>query len=194
MSLASLFLNLLAPFSTFWLSHLTPAPPATPLLGRWEVVAYSEQGVAVDKKSDPLRQAVAVYSHLRKQRALLWYGYDEDGGERRRRAYERWEERDSLREVQRLAEVIGMPYFAVFFADSTLALYNKDVRTNRITNAEARHYNFSPAFMSLDISYAASTVKWSDAQILALTEQRLTLFIPEEGEIVELVKTAYTLP
>ena len=32
------------------------------------------------------------------------------------------------------------------------------------------------------------------AQVLLLTDERMTLFLPEEGEIVELVKKPFSLP
>jgi hypothetical protein len=35
--------------------------------------------------------------------------------------------------------------------------------------------------------------KW-DIQVLALSETRMTLFLPQEAEIVELVKTEFKLP
>jgi len=96
---------------------LTTAAQTTPaqLIGRWEVIRYSEQGVQVDKKQAALPQAQAVYAHVGSQRAAIWYGYDETTGERPPRRFERWEERDSIAEVRRVAKAIAMPYFAVFF-------------------------------------------------------------------------------
>ena len=167
------------------------------LTGRWEVVAYSEQGVQVDKKLPALPQALSVYQHVREERARLWYGYDPDDEQSRKRmrAYEHWEERDSTKEVARVAEAIEMPYFAVFFADSTLSLYNKVEGTNAILLPEARRYVFSPATSSIDIFSpgAFGYLQWN-AQILLLTETEMTLFLPEEAEVVRLVKTAFTLP
>lgn len=170
------------------------------LQGRWEVVQYSEQGVQVDKKKDPWVQAKAVYDHVREMRAHTWFGYDEPDEPNRRlqRAYDRWEERDSTTEVKRVAEAIAMPYFVVFFADSTLSCYNKELNTNRIYFPEARHYMVHPATMSCDITFPGTTSPYNyfqwRAQVLAVSEQRITLFLPEEAEIVELVKTAYSLP
>lgn len=179
-----------------WLSSFSehPVPPDPMLLlGRWEVVEYSEQGIQVNKKSDPLAQAVRVYQHVRRMRARQWYGFDEEY-ERRTRAYERWEERDSLREVRRVAEAIALPYYAVFFADSTLACYNKDAVTGLVSLPESRRYVFSPGTMGLDITLPGGYGKWSEAQVLALDARRLTLFIPEDGEIVELVRAEGGIP
>lgn len=166
------------------------------LIGRWEVIAYSEQGIQVDKKAAPLPQALAVYEHIRQHRAEQWYGYYEsdDLSRRENRAYGRWQERDSTLEVNRLVEAISTPSFAVFFADSTLSLYNKSAVTNRITFPEARHFAFAPATRSIDIYQPGGFgVQWQ-AQILLLTPERMTLFLPEEAEVVELVKTVYALP
>ncbi len=170
------------------------------LEGRWEVVEYSEQGLQVNKKQDPLLQAKAVYEHVREIRAHTWFGYieTEEANRRLLRAYDRWEERDSTAEVKRVAEAIAMPYFVVFFADSTLSSYNKALNTNQIYFAEARHYIPRPATKSCDMTFPGATAPYNyfqwRAQVLAISEQRLTLFLPEEAEIVELVKTAYSLP
>lgn len=164
------------------------------LLGRWEVVRYSEQGVPVNKKQNALSQAQTVYNHISNQRALTYYNYDEDSSNRRTRAYERWLERDSVQETNRITEAIAMPYFAVFFADSTLSVYNKEAVTNHIFFPESRHFTFSPTTMSLDITYPGGTgIQWQ-AQIISLTRERMLLFLPERAEIVELVKTAFSLP
>lgn len=165
------------------------------LLGRWEVLEYQEQGVQVNKKQPPLPQAIAVYQHVRQQRALTWYGYDEEGGDRRTRAYQRWEERDSLREVDRLVEAIAMPYYAVFFPDSTLALYNKDTATGRVAFPESRHYTYYPGTRSIDIFAPGSDrfIQWQ-AQIMELTPTRLVLFLPEEAELVVLEKRSFEVP
>lgn len=174
-------------------------PPDTllqKLLGRWEVVAYSEQGVQVDKKAAPLPQALKVYEHVRQTRAERWYGYREydDLSRRENRAFREWQDRDSSIEVQRVAEAIAMPYYVVFFADSTISLYNKDAANNRISFPEARHYSFVPATMSIDIfNFGGFGVQWQ-AQVLLLTTGRMTLFLPEEAEVVELIKTSYSLP
>lgn len=168
--------------------------PDNLLWGRWEVLEYSEQGVQVNKKEAATRQAVEVYRHIKKQRAAQWYGFIEEYGERRTRAYERWEERDSLLEVSRIAEAIAMPYYAVFFPDSTLALYNKEENTQRIYVPESRHYVFSPKTMSIDIyTPGAYSVQWQ-AQIIALSRDQLILFLPEEGERVVLRRKEGELP
>lgn len=180
------------------LTAQTPDPKTAMLLGRWEVLNYSEQGVQVDKKQTPLPQAVAVYVHIREQRARIWYGYNDydDMSRRELKAYERWSTLDSLVEVERVTEAIRLPYFATFFADSTLSMYNKDAKTGSISFPEVRHFSFIPATMSLDIMPGVGnqySMK-SDVQILLLTPERMTLYIPEEAEIVELIKTAYTVP
>ena len=99
------------------------------LIGRWEILQYAEQGLQVDKKKPALPQAHEVYHHVQKERARTWYGYDyefaDEYSKRRAREFERWEMRDSTKEVNRIAEAIETPYFAVFFADSTLALIRK---------------------------------------------------------------------
>jgi len=166
------------------------------LLGRWEVVAYSEQGVQVDKKAPALPQALRAFEQVRWTRAATWYGYDpyEDLSRRENRAFEHWQQRDSSAEVRRLANAIALPYYAVFFADSTLALYNKDVQTNLVTFPESRQYVFSPATRSIDISLPGGFALQWQAQVLLLTDDRMTLFLPEEGEVVELIKTAFSLP
>ncbi len=171
------------------------APPPS-VVGRWEVLRYSEQGVQVDKKQPALRQAVAVYDHVRKQRSRTWYGYFDptEAGRRARRDFEMWEQRDSAQEVERIAEAIEMPYFAVFFADSTLALYNKEAATSRIFFPESRRYVFSPATQSLDVVPGSNGWSKSDIQVLELTETRMLLFIPDEAEVVELIKTPFILP
>ena len=176
------------------------------LLGRWEVIQYSEQGVQVDKKLPALPQALSVYRNIQKNRAKSWYGFDYDYADeyskRRAREFQRWEERDSTREVTRVAEAIETPYFAVFFPDSTLALYNKD-ESGRVSFPESRQYVFSPKTMSVDIypvgmlpprQPAGGWIERWEVQILSLTENTMTLFIPEEAEIVKLIKTEYTFP
>lgn len=185
----------------------TLSPKWEQLLGRWEVLRYSEQGVQVDKKQPAMRQAVEVYRQVQKVRARTWYGYDYDNADeysrRRAREFQRWEERDSTKEVARIAEAIETPYFAVFFPDSTLALYNKDSVTSRVSYPESRRFIFSSKTMSIDLyppgvlPPPVSVGGWNDRmeiQILFLNETRMTLFIPEEAEIVELVKTAFSLP
>lgn len=173
-----------------------PDPLLQKLLGRWEVVAYSEQGVQVDKKAPPLPQALKVYEQVRQKRAEQWYGYHEydDLSRRENRAFREWQERDSSIEVQRVMQAVAMPNYVVFFADSTLSMYNKAAENNRIYFPEARHYTFVPHFMSIDVfNPGGFGVQWQ-AQILLLTAERMTLFLPEEAEVVELVKTTYSLP
>ncbi len=189
-------------FCLFTLGRLNAQAPSDPLnhlLGRWEVVEYAEQGVQVDKKGDALAQSLAVYNHVREQRARQWYGYDADYepdlNNRQRRDLERWAQRDSAVEVERVRQAIAMPYFAVFFPDSTLALYNKDSATNRVYFPESRHYVFSPETMSIDIYglYYSPRPEWQ-AQILSLTAEEMLLFLPEDGEVVKLVKREGSFP
>lgn len=188
----------------FFVVSAQSSSPVT-LIGRWEVLQYAEQGLQVDKKKPALPQAHEVYRHVQKERARTWYGYDYEASDeyskRRAREFERWEMRDSTKEVNRIAEAIGTPYFAIFFPDSTLALYNKDAATGLISFPESRHYVFSLSTMSLDIyppghlpMQGASWVDKWDVQVLALTETKMTLFLPQEAEIVELVKTEFKLP
>lgn len=178
------------------------APSLQNLLGRWEVISYSEQGVQVDKKAPALPQAVNVYNHVRKGRLETWYGYYEDYEERRSRALERWAVRDSTLEVTRIAKAIAMPYYVTFFADSTMALYNKDETTQTIYFPEVWHFIFSPSTMSIDLYtlqpaeepfYKSPYGKW-EVQVLLLTENRMRLFIPQEAEVVELRKTEFSFP
>lgn len=171
------------------------------LIGKWEVVRYSEQGVQVDKTQPALPQALRVYKYVWEQRARVWYGYDSDYSpdlnNRQRRNLERWAERDSSVEVNRVREAIAMPYFAVFFADSTLALYNKNQETGAIALPESRQYVFDPKSMSIDIyeasSYPGRPIQWQ-AQVLELSAEKMILFLPEDGEIVELIKRPFILP
>lgn len=166
------------------------------LLGRWEVVAYSEQGVQVNKKAPVLPQALQVYEHVRQKRAEQWYGYREydDMNRRENRAFLEWQKRDSSMEVHRLMDAIAMPYYAVFFADSTLSLYNKGGANSPVIFPEGRHFYFVPSFMSISIlNPGGFGIQWH-AQVLVLTVDRMTLFLPEEAEVVELVKTEFSLP
>ncbi len=162
------------------------------LLGKWEVIKYAEQGVQVNKKFDANFQAQTVYTHIARQRSQQYYGYNAYTDERRTRAFERWQEEDRDNEINRMTEAIAMPYFAVFFADSTLATYNKD--TNGIYFPESWHIIFAPKTMSMDIMYpSGGSVRWQ-AQVLVLTRERLVLFLPEDAEVVELVKVDRELP
>ncbi|MCC6460877.1 MAG: hypothetical protein IT260_10435, partial [Saprospiraceae bacterium] len=114
-----LFFRKLTFSGSLWLALLAPvaAQQASDSLsrllwGRWEVIAYAEQGVPVDKKAAPLPQARAVYERVRDQRATNWYGLQpyEDLSRRASRDFHEWVERDSSIEVSRLAEAIAMPY------------------------------------------------------------------------------------
>ncbi|MBK8554272.1 MAG: hypothetical protein IPL65_00190 [Lewinellaceae bacterium] len=166
------------------------------LKGRWEVVGYAEAGVQVDKKQPAAPQAVKIWQKVRKERALYWYGYDEDWDNRKPRKYEQWELRDSTLEVQRLIDAISTPYYAVFFADSTLACYNKVNDTGEMLFPEVHFYIFNPETQSIWIyaSRLAPRYQQWNAQVIMLNAEQMTLFLPEEGEIVHLVKTPYTIP
>ncbi len=169
----------------------------TPLLiGRWEVLTYSEQGVPVDKKQAAMPQAMAVYEHIRRERAERWYGYsDYDYYSRREsRDFERWTAIDSVQETSRVAQAIAMPYFAVFFTDSTLSLYNKEDVTNFIYFPEVKHYVLSPESRSIDIYPVNMPFERWQVQILSLTATRMRLFLPQDGEVVDLIKTPFFLP
>lgn len=170
------------------------------------MVRYAEQGVQVDKKQDAARQAVKVYRHVQEERALRWYGYDyeysDEYSKKRARAFERWEQRDSTKEVRRIAEAIATPYYAVFFPDSTLALYNKNTETGQVAFQESRQYVFNAATMSLKVYPTgflppAARGSWIDRmniQVISLTADRMILFVTEEAEIVELVRSDFSLP
>lgn len=182
-------------------AQTTPELQFKDLIGKWEVVRYSEQGLQVDKSQAALPQALQVYNYVRGQRARVWYGYDSDYSpelnNRQRRNLERWAERDSTVEVNRVREAIEMPYFAIFFADSTLALYNKDPKDGSIHLPESRHFVFHPESRSLDIfeasNYSGRPIQWQ-AQVLELSAEKMTLFLPEDGEIVALIKRPFILP
>lgn len=199
----ALVILLLAGASSYH-SPTAVAVVAAQLQGRWEVVKYSEQGLPVDKRQDAVRQAVQVYKFVAGARALSWFSYDyaykDEYSRRRMNEFKEWATRDSLAEVKRVAEAISTPYYAVFFPDSTLSSYNKD-SGGRISFPEVRTYVYMPATMSIDIYQQGfvpqPNMQWAsriEAQILSLTDTQMTLFLPEEAEIVELVKTAYTLP
>jgi hypothetical protein len=176
--------------------HRPSKPPAAPsILGRWEVLRYSEQGVAVDKRKPGLPQAMVVYEHIRTVRNRTWYGYydPQQAGRRERRFFEEWESRDSIQEVKRVADAIEMPYFAVFFADSTLSLYNKDA-SNRIFFPESRRYVYRPATQSLGVMPGPNYWGRWDIQVLELTDSSLLLFLPDEAEVVELARRSFILP
>lgn len=178
--------------------------PQSLLLGRWEVLGYSEQGVQVDKRQPALPQAQQVYKHVSSERTRQWYGWFDTGNQTRReeKAFERWLERDSSMEVRRVAEAIATPYFAIFYADSTLALHNKDAATRQVYFPEVRQYVFLPATMTLElrpvqVHYSGGhypSEPRSKIQVLELTATRMRLFIPEEGEVVVLERTASQEP
>ncbi len=188
------FLTTLISASAF--SQTKPDTLTALLLGRWEVLAYSEQGVPVDKKQAAMPQARAVYEHIRRERAERWYGYSEYDYYSRResRDFERWTAIDSVQETNRVAEAIAMPYFSVFFADSTLSLYNKQEGTNHIFFPEVKHFVLWPDSRSIDIYPVNAPFDRWQAQILLLTADHLRLFLPEDAEVVELVKTPFVLP
>jgi hypothetical protein len=173
-----------------------PGPDMDQLVGKWEVVQYAEQGVQVDKKGAIPDQARRVYEHVRERRITTFYGpqpvYDQLN-RRESREFKEWIQRDSINEVRRLMDIIPMPYYAVFFADSTLSLYNKEEKTGHILVPESRRFTFSKATMSLDI-FRLGGYDRSDVQVLYLDDQRMTLYIPEEAEIVQLIKRPFDLP
>jgi hypothetical protein len=165
------------------------------LLGRWEVLRYDEQGVPVDKKAPAAAQAARVYAHAAPGRARQFYGYDADYESlqgRRAGQFAEWLAADSLRETRRIETAIGTPYFAVFFADSTLALYNKDSLSGLVAHAESWKYAYDAPSRSLDL-WPSRYERW-DAQVLALTAERLLLFLPQAAERVELRRAPGELP
>jgi hypothetical protein len=166
------------------------------LLGKWEVTAYSEQGIQVDKKAPATPQAVRVWQHIRQERARFWYGYDENWDPKKPRQYDRWEERDSTVEVNRLVQAISMPYYAIFFPDGTLSLYNKSSENNQIFFPESRRYQLNPTTNSLFIFPAMAFTDFPEwrAQILSMNPDKMTLFLPESGEIVQLTRTNTSIP
>lgn len=174
-------------------------PKLIQLLGKWEVTSYSEQGVQVYKKQAPLAQAQKVYDHIQSDRARIFYGYDEELDELSRRAtrrYREWVKEDSTREVKRLVKAIETPYFVAFFPDSTVSLYNKAADDESISFPQVKHFDFSSALMSLKLMPPPINVpfrQW-DVQILLLTDTRMTLFLPEQASVVELVKVPYIYP
>lgn len=163
------------------------------ILGRWEVTGYSEQGIQVDKQTDPITQARKVYHHIRKQRGLMWYGFDEEGLERKTRSYLNWVEEDSLLETRRIAKLIEMPYYAVFFPDSTLALYNKDKEQNIVYAPEAKFYRLQPDTKSIKIQTTYGAPQWH-IQLMELSAEKMVLFIAEDAEIVTLKKVEFVIP
>jgi len=174
------------------------AQTTPPFIGKWEVLSYSEQGVPVNKKQAALPQAVTVYNVLKSERAHQWYGYDEytDYSRRENREFRHWMEEDSLRELHRLVEMIARPTYVVFFADSTLSFYTKNSERTRVVQSLSLHYKFDRNFMSLDIApaIAMSYFGHADGQILFLDEKRMTLYLPETAELVELAKVEFSLP
>ena len=173
------------------------AKVAQQLQGRWELAAYSEQGVQVNKTGAAAAQAAAVYTHVAAQRKLqFWVGYadDYDQATRESRSFRRWAESDSLQETQRLQKIIELPYYVAFFPDSTLSGYNKDFVTGRVSNPEVWRYTLSADGQSIRIQDAHGfSVRWH-AQILYLDDMRLVLFLPEDAEVVELKRAEYRFP
>ncbi|MEO6757976.1 MAG: hypothetical protein ABIO24_00875 [Saprospiraceae bacterium] len=180
----------------FLQAQVQPDPQLPLLLGRWEVVAYAEQGVQVDKKQPALPQAIKAYRHNRVNRSTQFYGYSEyeDYSRHESRDYDRWAERDSIVEVERVTRMIAQPTYVVFFPDSTLSVYNKDVVDNHVNYSFSWRFAFLPATRSLYIFPYAHTDDPLRGQILLLTATRITLFLPGTAEIVELVKTPFSLP
>lgn len=164
------------------------------LPGRWEVVSYSEQGVYVEKKQDPIPQAVKVYQQVKAERAKRYYGFDAETDElsrRASRAFKRWEVEDSTQEVKRVIKAIQTPFVAVFFQDGTLSLYNKD-ENGQITNVRDHQYSLTLNSLRMEPG-PMYRPKWF-VQILSLSEDQMRLFLPEEATIVDLVKTPFILP
>lgn len=165
------------------------------LLGRWELLRYDEQGVPVDKKAPAAPQAARVYAQASAARARQFYGYDADYEllqGRRAGQFAEWLVADSLRETRRIEAAIRTPYFAVFFADSTLALYNKDSLSGLVSHAESWKYAYDGPSRSLDL-WPSRYERW-DAQVLALTASRMLLFLPQAAERVELRRAPGELP
>ncbi len=165
---------------------------AQTLNGKWEVTGYAEQGIQVDKTAPGLAQAIKVYQYVQMERARTWYGYDEMYEDRKSRSYRTWAERDSVAEVTRLSRVISLPYFAVFFPDSTLSTYNLDPVSKVAEQAQVWKWVFDPGTMSLDLHLGSYEV-WQ-VQVIELTADRLRLFIPQEAEVVTLVRREMSLP
>lgn len=188
----------------FLMSHALIAqnnrdPKWAQLLGKWEVTSYSEQGVQVYKKQAALPQAQAVYARIQSDRARIFYGYDEALDELSRRAtrrYREWVKEDSTREVKRLVKAIETPYFVAFFPDSTVSLYNKNGESAEISFPQVKHFDFLPTLMSLKMTPPPMNVPFRnwDVQVLLLTDTRMTLFLPEQASVVELVKAPYIFP
>ncbi|MBL7979754.1 MAG: hypothetical protein JNN12_15565 [Bacteroidetes Order II. Incertae sedis bacterium] len=181
-------------FATTAHAQSPPTPNPEWLYGRWEVVSYSEQGTQVDKKQDPIPQAIQVYQQIKTERTKRYYGFDaelDDLSRRASRAFRRWVMEDSTREVRRIIHAVETPFVAVFFRDSTLSLYNKDTE-GHISNARIHRYKMAVNSLHMEPGPQYQP-KWF-VQILNLTADRMRLFLPEEASIVELVKTAYILP
>jgi hypothetical protein len=195
MHIVTIALWLAAVSSAF--SLVAQSTPQELLLGRWEMAVYSEQGVQVNKLGDAAEQAAAVYQHIAEQRRdQFWIAYADtyEQGIRDSRSYRRWAERDSLMETSRIAEAIAMPYYVAFFADSTLAGYNRHFITGRVSQTEAFRYVLSKEGKSLAIKDNQGYVTRWHAQILYLDAERLVLFLPEEAEVVELRRAEYRFP
>lgn len=169
------------------------ADSARSVTGRWQVVRYSEQGLQVDKRLDPVAQAQAVYQRIKTQRTEAFYGYYADYWEGRPpRGLARWLVEDSIRETRRVAGAISLPYVAVFFPDSTLALYNLAPEDGSVTNVESWRYTWRADLRSIDV-FPDRYSKW-DVQVTELSPDRMVLFNPREAEVVELRRTPFVLP
>ena len=171
-----------------------PDPKTDMLLGKWEVLEYAEQGVPVKKKSPSLPQAIAVWQHNWPERSLMYYGYNPDYDRKAPRHYDRIEEQDSVREVSRVMDVISEPYYAVFFQDSTLAMYNKSADTGRISFSKSRRYHYYPGFSSFDITQGLDFYEKTNVQVIELNDTTMRLFISENGEVVVLKRLPFDLP
>jgi hypothetical protein len=199
MKLFSAIFALFLIMATTLSAQTTRDPKTTQLLGRWQVIKYAEQGFPVDKTQNSLTQAQDVYGYIKLDRTKMFYGYDPEMDELSRRAtrrYQEWVIEDSTREVKRIAKAIEMPYFVVFFPDSTVSMYNKETDTGHIYFPKAKRYVFSPSTMSIDMKPAPIDVpmdKW-EIQVLLLTDDRMVLFLPEQASIVELRKTSLIIP
>ena len=178
-------------FATCWTWVTISAQNTESMLpGRWKVLVYSEQGVQVDKRLDPLPQAKTVYNHIRQKRVEAWQG----PGDQDSKAFRKWEKRDSTEEVRRIIKAITMPYYLVFYEDGAVSLYNQDASSRRVYNA--KNYKFQLSSTGKSISFfekSPSKVIWM-AEIVTLTKTQMVLFLPASSERVELEKIDFMRP
>ncbi len=168
-------------------------PSETPtLIGKWAVVKYAEQGVPVDKTANPSAEAQKVYALIKEEKADRIFGWMEPGNRRMQNVFLAWQVADSIAEVARLERIIPLPYYVVFFPDSTMSTYNYDPATGKTENIGSWPYVYHESFQSFD--YQTNSYTKSNAQILAFTQDHLTLFLPNTAEVVELVKVSYQFP